>query len=90
MSGDKKCESVKKYVMKKMPDFEDYKQSLLAGWNAFRKQLLFRNKLYEVHTVEVTKLTLSRDNDKQVVQSDGMSTLAYGHKQASTMDVFGT
>ena len=36
-SGDKKCKGVKKCVMKKTLDFDDYKQCLLAGQNAFRK-----------------------------------------------------
>ena len=72
--------------MKKTLDFEDYKQYLLAGQTAFRKQLLFWNKLHKVHTIEVNKLALSRDDDKQVVQRDGESTLAYGHKEASAMD----
>ena len=89
-SGDKKCKRVKKYTVKKTPDFEDYKQCLLAGQNMFRKQLLFQNKLHEIHTIEVNKLALSRDNDKPVVQSDGVSTLAYGRKEASAMDVFRT
>ena len=55
-SRNKKCMEVKKCVVKKMLDFEDYKQCLLAGWNAFRKQLLFWNKLHQVHTAEVNKL----------------------------------
>ena len=74
-SGNKRCKGVEKCIMKKMLDFEDYKQCLLAGWNAFRKQLLFQKKVHEVHTIEVNKLALSRDNDKQVIQN-GMSTLA--------------
>ena len=86
-SGDKKCKGVKKCIAKKTPDFEDYKQYLVANWNMFRKQLLFQNKLHKVHTVEVNKLALSRDNDKQVVQSNGMSTWVYGHEEASATDV---
>ena len=66
--------------MKKTPDFDDYKQCLFLGENAFGNQLLFQSKLNEVHTVEVNKLALSRNNDKQVVQSDGVSALAHGHK----------
>ena len=62
-----------------MLDFDDYKQCLFAGENAFRKQLLFQNKLHEFHTIEVTKLALSRDDNKKVIQSDGVSTLAHGH-----------
>ena len=45
----------KKWKGVKMQDFKDYKQCLLAGHNAFKKKLLFWNKLYEVHTVEVNK-----------------------------------
>ena len=69
-SGDKKC------TMKETLDFEDYKQCLLAGENSFKKQLLLENKLHEVGTIEVKKLSFSRDDDKQVVLSDDMSTLA--------------
>ena len=50
--------------MKKTLDFVDYKQCLLAGWNMFRKQLLFLNKLHEVHSVETSKLASSTDDDK--------------------------
>ena len=35
----------------------------------------------------MNKLALSRDKDKQVVQKNGMCTLAYGHKEASATDV---
>ena len=89
-SGDKKCKGVKKCIVKKLLYFEDFKQCLLAGQNTFRKQLLLRNKLHKVLTTEMNKLALSRDDDKGVVQSDGMSTLAYGHKKASAIDVFRT
>ena len=76
--------------MKKALDFEDYKQCLLAGRNAFMKQLMFRDKKHKVHTIETYKLALSIDDNKQVIQSDGMHMLEYGHKKASAMDVFGT
>ena len=63
-SVDKKCKGVKKCIVKKMLYFEDYKQCLLPGWNMFQKQLMFRNKLHKVHTVEANKSALSRDDDK--------------------------
>ena len=77
---DKKCKGVKKCILKKTLDFEDYKQCLFAGKNAFRKHLLFHNKLREVYMVAVNKLALSKDDDKLVIQSNGVSTLARGHK----------
>ena len=85
--GDKKCKEVKKCIVKKTLDFEDHTQCLLAGQNAFRKQLFFRNELHKVHTIEMNKLALSRDKDKQVVQRNSMCTLAYEHKEASASDV---
>ena len=32
--------------------------------------------------VKVNKLALRRDDDKRAIQSDGVSTLAHGHKNA--------
>ena len=55
-----------------MPDFDDYKQCLFVGENAFKTQLLFQNKLHEVHTADVNKLTLSRNENKQVIQNDSV------------------
>ena len=55
----------------------------------YRKQM-FQNRLPEVYAVEVNKIALNRDDDKRVVQKDGMSTLAHGHKvvvEASAMSV---
>ena len=46
-NGDKKCKGVKKCIVKKTLDFEDYKQCLLADRNAFGKQLLFQNKVHQ-------------------------------------------
>ena len=40
---------------------------------------MFRNNKHEIHTVEVNKVTLNRDDDKQIVRKDGISTLACGH-----------
>ena len=78
-SGKRKCKGVKKCVMKKLPDFDDYKQCLFVGENMYWKQLTFWNELHKVHVVEVNKSALSSDDDKQVVQSNGMSTLSHGH-----------
>ena len=36
---------------------------------------MFRNKKHEIHMVEVNKVTLSRDDDKQIVEKDWISTL---------------
>ena len=79
---DKKCKRIKKCVVKKTLAFDDYKNCLFSPTNGstFRWQLTFRNKKHEVHTVEVNKVALNRDNDKQIAKRDFVSTLVSGHK----------
>ena len=38
--------------------------------------MLFENKGYEVYAVNKYKIALSRDDDKRLVQADGITTLA--------------
>ena len=79
---DKKCKGIKKCVVKKMLDFDDYKKCLFSpgkSKSTYRSQLIFRNRKHEVHTVGVNKVAINRDDDKRVVQKDGVSTLAHGH-----------
>ena len=79
---DKKCKGIRKCVVKKTLDFDDYKKCLFnsVGKSAYRSQLMFGNRNHEVHTVEVNKVALNRDDDKQIAKKDGVSTLAWGHK----------
>ena len=40
---------------------------------------MFRSKKHEVHTVEVNKVALNRDDNKRIGKKDRISTLAHGH-----------
>ena len=40
----------------------------------YRSQLMFRSSTHEVHTIEVNKVTLKRDDDKQIAKKDEIST----------------
>ena len=79
---DKKCKGIKKCVVKKMLDFDDYMACLSnpVGASIYRSQLMFRNKKHEVHMVEVNKIALNRDDDKRIAKKDGITPLARGHK----------
>ena len=44
---------------------------------------MFRSSKHEVHTIEVNKVTLNRDDNNQISKRDGISTLACGHKSLS-------
>ena len=63
-SEDKKCKGIKKCVVKKTLTFEDYKTCLFNDSTEYRSQLMFRSAKHEVHTIEVNKVALNRDDDK--------------------------
>ena len=41
--------------------------------------MLFENKKHEVYTVNKYKIALNRDDDKSIVQADGITTLAMAY-----------
>ena len=87
---DKKCKGIKKCIVKKTLTFEDYKNYLLVNsGDVYRSQLMFRSSKHEVHTIQVNKVALNRDNDKQISKRDGLSTLARGHKSLSWSPILG-
>ena len=65
-SEDKKCKGIKKCVVKKTLTFEDYKTCLFSDSTEYRSQLMFRSSKHEVHTIEVNKVALNRDDDKRI------------------------
>ena len=79
-SEDKKCKGIKKCVIKKTFTFEDYKNCLFNPTDVYRLQLMLRSTKHEVHTIEVNKVALNRDDDKRISKRDGISTLACRHK----------
>ena len=82
-SEDKKCKGIKKCIVKKTLTFEDYKTCLFSDSTEYRSQLMFRSAKHEVHTIEVNKVALNRDDDKRISRKDGISTFARGHKDLS-------
>ena len=69
---DKRCKGIKKRVVKKTLGFDDYKKCLFdpTGKSIYRQQLMFRSRKHEVHTVEVNKVALNRDDDKRIAKKD--------------------
>ena len=78
---DKKCKGIKKCIIKNTISFDDYKNCLLDvnSKSIYRPQLMFRNNKHEIPTVEVNKIALNRDDNKQIAKKDGISKLARGH-----------
>ena len=79
---DKNEKGIKKCVVKKKLDFDDYKKCLFdsKSKSIYRLQLMFRSRKHEVHMVEVNKVALNRDDDRRIAKRDGIATLARGHK----------
>ena len=77
---EKKCKGIKKCIIKKTLKFDDYVSCLLSSKNDYRSHLMFRSTKHEVHTIEVNKVALNRDDDKRIVKKDGIETFARGHK----------
>ena len=88
-SEDKKCKGIKKCVVKKTLTFEDYKTCLFSDSTECRSQLMFRSAEHEVHTIEVNKVALNRDDNKRISRKDGISTFARGHKDLSWSPILG-
>ena len=67
---NKRCKGIKKCVVKEALDFNGYKKCLFdpTGKSIYRHQFMFRNRKHEVHTVEVSKVALNRDDDKRIAK----------------------
>ena len=88
-SEEKKCKGIKKCVVKKTLTFEDYKTCLFSDSTEYKSQLMFRSAKHGVHTIEVNKAALNRDDDKRISGKDGISTFARGHKDLSWSPLLG-
>ena len=63
--------------MKETLKFDDYKKCLDNGKNIYKEQMVFRSKKHDVFTMNVNKTALNREDDKRLIQEDGVSTLAW-------------
>ena len=50
---------------------------------------MFRSAKHEVHTIEVDKVALNRDDDKRISRKDWISTFVRGHKDLSWSPLLG-
>ena len=75
----KKCKGVKKSVVKKSIEHEDYKKCLFTGKEQLRKMNVIRSHMHEVYTEEVNKIALSPSDDTRYILEDQVHTLALEH-----------
>ena len=72
---EKRCKGTKMCVVSEDLTFDDYKAFLLDGRTVFREQTLFENKKHEVYTANKHKIALNRDDDRRLVQADGINNI---------------
>ena len=85
---EKKCKGVTKNVTKMSIQFDGYRECLFSRKKQHRKKInVIRSHCHEIYTEEINKIALSSDDDKRVIITDGIHTLAYGHKNLKTMQL---
>ena len=73
----KKCKGIKKNVVKKKLDFNDYVKCLFSGEKEMRKMKIIRSEKHDIYSKEVNKVALSNQDDKRNVLEDCIHTLAF-------------
>lgn len=77
---EKRAKGVKRSVVERSLNFEDYVCCLRENRDIFRKMKFIRSKKLQIFSVESNKRALSASDDKRYICDDGISTLAWGHK----------
>ena len=73
----KKCKGIKKNVVKKKIDFDDYVKCLFSGEKEMRSMKIIRSEKHDIYSKEVNKIALSNEDDKRKVLKDAVHTLAF-------------
>ena len=72
----KKFKGIKKNVVKKAIEFEDYVECLFSGEKQMRSMKIIRSENHDIYSKEVNKIALSNEDDKRMVIEDKVKTLA--------------
>ena len=72
----RKCKGIKKNVVKKGINFEDYVQCLFSGEKQMRNMKIIRSENHDIYSNEINKVALSADDNKRKVMEDKIHTLA--------------
>ena len=74
----RKCKGIKKNIVKKKLDFDDYLQCLFSGRKEMRKMKIIRSEKHEIYSKEVNKVALSNEDDKRELLLGKVKTIALG------------
>ena len=74
--GVKKCKGIKKNVVKKGINFEDYVKCLFSGEKQMMNMKIIRSENHDIYSKEINKVASSADDNKRKVAEDKIHTLA--------------
>ena len=72
----RKCKGIKKNVVKKKLDFDDYVQCLFSGKKEMRRMNIIRSEKHDIYSKEVNKVALSNEDDKREALLGKVKTIA--------------
>ena len=74
----KKAKGTKKCVIKRVLNFNDYKDCLLNNKIVLKSQQRFKSERHDVYTEEINKIALSSNDDKRMQIFDKITSYPYG------------
>ena len=78
--GGKTAKGIKKNVIKKDIQHENYKETLFNNKQMYHKMKTIRSESHQLGSYEINKVSLSCFDDKRYIHKDGKTSYAYGHK----------
>ena len=72
----RKFKGIKKNIVKKKLDFDDYVKCLFTGRKEMRKMKIIRSEKHDIYSKEVNKVALSNEDDKRQALLDKIKTQA--------------
>ena len=72
----RKCKGIKKNVVKKKLEFDQYVTCLFTGEKEMRSMKIIRSENHYIYSKEVNKIALSNEDDKRLVLENRVNTLA--------------
>ena len=77
----KRNKGIKKCVVKNELKFSYYEDCLFNNNVILKSQQKFKSELHKIYTEEVSKITLSSNDDKRVRTSNKITSYPYGSKE---------
>ena len=79
LSESKRAKGVKKSVVKRSINHDDYRKILMGGTQSLVSMNTIRSEYHKVKTYKINKIGLSCYDDKRYILDNGCDTFAYGH-----------